>query len=328
MYGDPANRRSNLRCEYHEDCGHLTNDCQTLRRHLVELVDQGHLSKYVREDKRKQSTLNRNPTHGKTVEKEVSGDTIHTIHGILHHNRSTNNALRAGVHSAMMTERSTFVNPDNAVTIKSFAAGETPAIAFTEEDFLGVALPHTDPLVIKVRIDVQNVERVMVDTGSSTDVIYKNLWQKMRNVKLREIEHPVAGWDNRETWSLGMTTLNVKLGPTSVPVDFVVMDIDTAYNAILGRAWIAAMNVVTSTNHQKLKFLCPAGVVTVRGSQSSARDCFRKVVAPILRSKRPIPATDVEQRLDEAAQHNTTVATKRKPEETAGASSSKQKSDK
>ena len=84
--------------------------------------------------------------------------------------------MRAGVHSAMMTEKSTFINPDNAITIRPFVARETPIIAFTEEDFVGVALPHTDPLVIKVRIDVQNVERVMVDTGSSTDVIYKNLW--------------------------------------------------------------------------------------------------------------------------------------------------------
>ena len=153
----------------------------------------------------------------------------------------------------------------------------------------------------------------MVDTGSSTDVIYKNLWQKMKNVKIREIEHPVVGWDNQESWPLGITTLNVNLGPTSVPVDFVVMDVETTYNAILGRAWIAAMNVVTSTNHQKLKFLCPAGVVTVRGSQSSARDCFRKAVAPTLKSKRPKPVTDVEQRLAEAAKHNSTVAINRYP---------------
>jgi len=111
-----------------------------------------------------------------------------------------------------------------------------------------------------------------------------------------------------------------------VLVDFVVMDVETTYNAILGRAWIAAMNVVTYTNHQKLKFLCPAGVVTVQGSQSSARDCFRKAVAPTLKSKRLKPVTDVEQRLAEAAKHNTTATTKRKPEGAAGASSSKQKS--
>jgi hypothetical protein len=163
----------------------------------------------------------------------------------------------------MMTETSTFTNPDALVTVRPFAKGEVPQVAFSDADFIGVALPHTDPLVIKVRIDVHNVERVLVDTGSSSDVIYKNLWEKMKNITIREISHPVVGWDSQETWPLGIATLNVKLGPVSVPIDFVVMDVETSYNAILDRAWIAATKAVTSTNHQKLKFICPEGLVTI-----------------------------------------------------------------
>jgi hypothetical protein len=71
-----SNRNTKLRCEYHKDHGHRTQDCVTLRRHLVELVDRGHLQKYVQEDNRKQPVINRNPDHGETVEKELSDDTI------------------------------------------------------------------------------------------------------------------------------------------------------------------------------------------------------------------------------------------------------------
>jgi hypothetical protein len=285
-------------------------------------VDQGHLSKYIKEDRRKKLESSHQQNNGKAPERAASGDMIHTIHGVLKNTRATNSSLRAGVHLAMMTERSTFSNPDCLVTIKPFARGETPAIIFSDADLIGVALPHFDPLVIKVRIDVQNVERVLVDTGSSTDVIYKNLFQKMKNVTLREISHPIVGWNNQADWPLGITTLNVKLGPMSVPMDFVVMDVETSYNAILGRAWIAAMKIVTSTNHQKLKFICPEGLVTVRGMQSSARDCFRKAVGPTLTEKRPEPITNVDDRLAVATKDD--EPPKCKPEEASGSQSSKQ----
>jgi hypothetical protein len=291
---------------------------------LVELIDQGLLLRYVKEDKRKNPGKNQQKK-AKGAEKATSGDTVHTIHGVLKNTRSTKNALRAGVHTAMMTERSSFSNPDCLVTIRPFAKGEAHVIPFSDEDFAGIALPHSDPLVIKVRIDVQNVERVLVDTGSSTDVIYRNLFRQMKNVTLREINHPIVGWNNQADWPLGMITLNVKLGPRTVPVDFVVMDVETSYNALLGREWIAAMRAVTSTNHQKLKFICPEGLVTVRGSQSSARDCFRKAISPTLTAKRPEPITDVDNRLTLTTKPDEDPNLKRKPSDASGSQSSKQK---
>ena len=77
----------------------------------------------------------------------------------------------------MMVEQATFGNPeDNPVTIQKLKRGQVPSVSFSDADLAGVALPHNDPLVIKVRINVQNVKRVLVDTGSYLDVIYKNLF--------------------------------------------------------------------------------------------------------------------------------------------------------
>jgi hypothetical protein len=207
-------------------------------------------------------------------------------------------------------------------------------VSFSDADLAGVALPHNDPLVIKVRIDVQNVKRVLVDTGSDLDVIYKNLFEKMKSVPLQKMDHPIYSCALSPIWPLGVVTLNVKLGPKSVPVNFVVLDVVAPYNAILGRSWIGAMKVVTSTIHQKLKYVCPEGIVTVRGSQSAARECSGGALRSTLTDKRPEPVPDVTTQLAEASKFNQNLllveetsseSQKRKSAEASGSESSKQK---
>jgi len=41
-----------------------------------------------------------------------------------------------------------------------------------EEDARGVKQPHNDPLVIMLTIKGFNTKRILVDNGSSTDIIY------------------------------------------------------------------------------------------------------------------------------------------------------------
>jgi hypothetical protein len=214
--------------------------------------------------------------------------------------------------------------------------GHTPSVSFSDADLAGVALPHNDPLVIKVRLDVQNVKRVLVDTGSNLDVIYRNLFVKMKPVPLQKIDHPIYSFTLLPTWPLGTVTLNVKLGPRTVPVNFVVLDTDALYNAILGRSWIHAMKVVSSTIHQKLKYVCSEGIVTVRGSQSTARECVGGAISPTLTEKRPEPIADVSTQVAEATNHNQNLlisgerssdSLKRKSTEASSSSSSKQKTE-
>jgi hypothetical protein len=117
-------------------------------------------------------------------------------------------------------------------------------------------------------------------------------------------------------------------------INFVVVDIEAPFNTILGRTWLGAMKAVSSTFHQKLKFVCDEGVVTVRGSQSSARECFKGVVGPTLTEKRPEAIGDADTRLAEAAKFNQTLllseegksnSYKRKSEDPAASQNSKQK---
>ena len=180
-------------------------------------------------------------------------------------------------------------------------------ISFSDADLVGVAQPHNDPLIIKCRIDVQNVKRVLINPGRSTDIIYKNLFDKMKGVGIKRTGHPIYSFTGQPIWPLGVASPNVKLGPKTITVDFVVVDVEAPFNAILGWTWLGVMKAVPSTFHQKLKFVCNEGVVTVRGSQSSARVCFKGAVSLTLTEKHPETIDNADIQLSETVKFNQTL---------------------
>lgn len=70
-----------------------------------------------------------------------------------------------------------------------------------------------------------------------------------------------------------------------VNVEFFVMNIDSPYNAILGRSWLGDMKAVASPFHQKLKFSSPRGVVVVKGKHEDARFYFNLALKGSLSEK-------------------------------------------
>ena len=94
------------------------------------------------------------------------------------------------------------------------------------------------------------------------------------------------------------------------------------------------MKAVSSTIHQKLKYVCSEGIVTVRGSQSTARECVGGAISLTLTEKRPKSIADVTTQVAEATKHNHNLlisgerssdSPKCKSTEASGSSSSKHK---
>ena len=50
--------------------------------------------------------------------------------------------------------------------------GESPIIGFSEEDARRLHHPHDDALVVSVRVGDYNVHQMLVDNGSSADILY------------------------------------------------------------------------------------------------------------------------------------------------------------
>ena len=85
------------------------------------------------------------------------------------------------------------------------------------------------------------MHRVLVDNGSSADILYYPVFQQMRIDKERLIptNAPLVGFGGSRVFPLGAVTLSIVEGdyPQQIikDVTFLVVDCSSAYNAILGR---------------------------------------------------------------------------------------------
>ena len=52
-------------------------------------------------------------------------------------------------------------------------------IAFAAADLQNVQVPHADPVVISLTIVNHDVKRILVDNGSSTDILYYDAFVRM-----------------------------------------------------------------------------------------------------------------------------------------------------
>ena len=55
-----------------------------------------------------------------------------------------------------------------------------PDIVFSKKDAHGVRQPHDNPLVIMLRMEEFNMHQVLVDNGSSANIIYLPTFQQMK----------------------------------------------------------------------------------------------------------------------------------------------------
>ena len=64
---------------------------------------------------------------------------------------------------------------------------ELPLVmGFSDEDKIGTIQPHNDALVITLRIGGYDVKRVMVDKGSTVEIMYPDLYKGL-NLKVKDL---------------------------------------------------------------------------------------------------------------------------------------------
>ena len=57
---------------------------------------------------------------------------------------------------------------------------DEPNIVFFERDSRGIRQPHDNPLVIMLRVKEFNIHRVLINNGSSADIVYLPTFQQMK----------------------------------------------------------------------------------------------------------------------------------------------------
>ena len=76
----------------------------------------------------------------------------------------------------------------------------------------------------------------------------------------------------------GQIRLPIQTNSKIVEVDFIVVDSYSPYTAIMARPWLHVLGVVSSTLHQKVKYLSEGMVKEILGNQSTARQCMVAVI--------------------------------------------------
>ena len=84
-------------------------------------------------------------------------------------------------------------------------------MSFNEADDRGVRQPHNDPLVITLNIEGFNTKRILVDNGSSTDIIYLLAFQQLMldPKRLRPFDSPLVSFSGDRVYPRGIVTLTV-----------------------------------------------------------------------------------------------------------------------
>ena len=148
---------------------------------------------------------------------------------------------------------------------------EEQAITFTDEDAARIHHPHDDAIVITLLITDYTTRRVLVDNGSSADILYYPAFQQMKleRDQLRSMYSSLVGFGETKVQPVGTVTLPVVVGayPQQVAkdVNFLVVDCSSSYNVIIGRPTLNSWKAVTSTYHLSIKFPTKNGVGEVQG---------------------------------------------------------------
>ena len=154
------------------------------------------------------------------------------------------------------------------------------SITFSDSDLEGCQHPHDDPLVIRVVVANKTVHRVLVDNGSSADIIFTLAFHKMgiRREKPEPVTTHLRGFSGEKVLPLGSMQLVLTLGDppcqATMTARFLVVDAPSAYNMLLGRPSLNAIKAIPSAYHMMIKFPTVSGVVMVRGDQRVAKECY------------------------------------------------------
>jgi len=185
-------------CRYHRNHGHTTEECKALQDKIEELVRVGHFRCFVRRDdhpsrsdhtprsdhrrppcdyhcdKQPSQPANRHPQLARTditpTDPPSLRGTINTISGGFASGGSTSFARKRHLRHIQSIYHITH----------SHHRRRMPPITFTDDDFHGLDHQQDDPMVITVELENYAVKKVLIDQGSSVDILYWATYQKLQ----------------------------------------------------------------------------------------------------------------------------------------------------
>ena len=279
MKSDPTIRDNTRYCEFHRDYGHRTDDCIQLKREIEYLIRRGYLRRFIAPENQSQNQTQNQapdqqppPRQTTTQHRQPLGE-IHVILGGFAGGGESSLARKAHLRSI----RSTEIGGIQAVSKLSRL---DTSITFSDSDMEGCQHPHNDPLVVRAVVANKTVHRVLVDNGSSADIIFASAFDKMGigRERLEPVNTHLRGFSGEKVLPLGSIQLVLTLGDPPCQVTttarFLIVDAPSSYNMLLGRPSLNAIKAIPSAYHMMIKFPTVSGVGMVQENQRVARECY------------------------------------------------------
>ncbi|XP_026438851.1 uncharacterized protein LOC113337367 [Papaver somniferum] len=148
-------------------------------------------------------------------------------------------------------------------------------MTFDAEDIEEDMEYHNDPLVLTLPVEGCNIKKILIDGGSSINVLFYDTFKRMEinDEQLMSSYYTIYEFNGAPTKPLGDTILQVDAEPMKVDTRFSVVDAPSPYNTIIGRIWVHKLKGVAATYHQYLRFPTPEGVMEIKGDQVTVREC-------------------------------------------------------
>ncbi|KAL0396511.1 UNVERIFIED_CONTAM: hypothetical protein Scaly_0099500 [Sesamum calycinum] len=243
MRENPKRMKSNKYYLFYKDRGHGTEDCFHLKDEIEKLIQRGYLKEYVNRSDQPQERNSRPPEKGA---KERIGKTNQTK--IISQPPALSESYLADQQGEIQLEQERLHSEPL----------ETPQETHSNK--------RNDAVVISATIANFWVKKVLVDSGSSADIIFHKAFSQMgiKYAELTRINTPITSFSGNIVEPIGEVTLPISLGSyprrATEMIKFLVVDAPFAYNVILGRPSLNSFQAIASTYHLKLKFSTPAGI--------------------------------------------------------------------
>uniref|UniRef100_J3N1M8 Peptidase A2 domain-containing protein n=1 Tax=Oryza brachyantha TaxID=4533 RepID=J3N1M8_ORYBR len=167
-------------------------------------------------------------------------------------------------------------------------------VTFTDEDLLLGSKKHNRPLLMYGQIDDLSINRIMVDGGSTINILplrtLKRLGYSTGNLSSSNV---VIHGFNQAGQEAGTISLVLKLASLSTYETFHVIDAATSYNVLLGYPCLHENQVVPSTLHQCIKYKDKSGE-TIRIFADERLADAKFYIEPVEKIEKPKPGETLE----------------------------------
>ncbi|MCI07470.1 hypothetical protein A2U01_0028539, partial [Trifolium medium] len=232
-----ANMHRTKYCRYHRSYGHVTEDCVHIKDAIEILIQKGYARKYVKDGEREIHEAQM-AIEAPTTEKEDNRALVPTTfaisrledflpppdadeEGLMKHLTAHMDGSWENFPKALVISR---------VTVSSVKKGFVP-LAFYMEEVPGGSPNYQIPLLVRARMANFDVHRILVDQGSSCDVMYSGLFKTLQLTDKNLVPYVGAdlqGFNGSTTKPWGyvdlIVTFDEEKAMKSVKVQFLVVD--------------------------------------------------------------------------------------------------------